>query len=140
MTAGDLESIEQALGFPLPGFYKRFMQEYPRSLPEKQPGWLKPVTEWEFADNPERVIQFNRFVRDQEEGYFVDDGTWPDEYFVIGNEEDQNYFAVNRLGGAETVYFWSHEDGEFHPIAGALEAYAEWLVEWWDDIRRRNQE
>lgn len=116
------------------------MLDYPASLRERQPGWLKPVTEWEFADDPDRVIAFNRFVRGQEDGYFVNDGPWPDAYLVIGNKGDQNYFAVNRLDGKETVYFWSHEDGEFHPVADSLPGYVQWLLKWWDDIRRRNEE
>jgi hypothetical protein len=140
MTADDLEAIEHALGFSLPLFYKRFMQDYPCGLRERQADWLKPVSEWEFANSPDRVIAFNRFVRAQEEGYFVDDGLWPDSCLVIGNEEDQNYFAIDRLDGKETVYFWSHEDGEFHPIAESLSGYVEWLIEWWDDIKRRNAE
>jgi hypothetical protein len=140
MTTNDLEAIERALGFSLPLFYKRFMLEYPRSLRERQPDWLKPVNEWEFADDPGRVIAFNRFVREQEDGYFFEGGPWPDALLVIGSEADQNYFAVNRLDGKETVYFWSHEDGELHPVAESLPGYVEWLLEWWDDIRRRNQE
>src|SRR5262245_58911636 len=139
MTAADLDAIERALGFPLPAFYRRFMQTYPCSLLDAQPQWLKPVTEWEFADQPERVIEFNRFVRAQEDDYFFDDAPWPDEYLVIGNEADQNYFAVNRADGRETVYFWSHEDGEFHPIAESLKGYADWLLQWWDEIKRDSE-
>jgi len=67
-------------------------------------------------------------------------GPWPDEYLVIGSEYDQNHFAVNRLDGKEVVYLWIHEDGEFHSIAESLQGYADWLVEWWDEIRRRNEE
>jgi hypothetical protein len=140
MTKSDLDTIESALKFPLPGFYKQFMQAYPPSLVEKQPAWLKPVTEWEFADNPQRIIELNRFVRAQKDGCFVDGGPWPDDYFVIGAEEEQNYFAISRSSdGKETVYFWSHEDGEFHPIAESLAEFVEWLIEWWAVIRERNE-
>jgi hypothetical protein len=140
MTEADLDRIEQALGFPLPAFYRRFMVDYPRWLPGEQPEGFDPVTEWEFANDPDRVIEFNQFVREQEEGYFVDDGPWPDEYLVIGSEEDQNYFAVNRLGGKQTVYLWSHEDGEFRPIAKSLGGYVKWLVRWWEDIKRDSEQ
>jgi hypothetical protein len=140
MTPADLDRIERALGFALPAFYRRYMQAYPRVLLTLQPEGFKPVDEWEFAEKAERVIEFNVYVREQEEGTFVDDAPWPDEYLVIGNEEDQNYFVINRHGGEETVYFWSHEDGEFHPIVASLKGYADWLVAWWDDIKRDREE
>jgi hypothetical protein len=140
MTENDLDAIERALGVPLPAFYRRFMVNYPRWLLEKQPVGFDPVTEWEFADDPERVIKFNRFVRAQEEGWFFDDGPWPDELLVIGSEADQNYFAVNLQSGDEAVQFWSHEDGSLRRIADSLTGYTEWLVRWWDDIRRDNEQ
>jgi SMI1-KNR4 cell-wall len=124
MKEADLDSIERALGFPLPAFYRRFMTDYPRWLLDKQPAWLKPITEWDFADKPERVIAFNRFVRAQEPGWFFDDIPWPDEYLVIGSEYDQNYYLVNRLSGDETVYRWSHEDGQLQTYAGSLPSSA----------------
>jgi len=136
MTEADLDRIEAALGFALPAFYREYMRAYPSDLRAKQPEWLKPVTEWEFADDPDRVIAFNRFIRVQEEGWFFDDRPWPDELLVIGSEADQNYFAVSRTSGKQTVFLWSHEDGELRVIARSLGGYARWLVRWWDDIRR----
>ncbi len=50
-------------------------------------------------------------------------------------EADQNYFAVNRATGKQTVFFWSHEDGKLRVIARSLGGYVKWLVRWWDDIR-----
>jgi hypothetical protein len=139
MTEADLDSIEQALGFALPGFYRRYMVNYPRWLLDKQPDGFDPVTEWEFADEPERVIEFNQFVREQEEGWFFDDRTWPDELLVIGSEDDQNYFAVDRFKEDEGVLFWSHEDGSLRSITESLAGYTEWLVQWWEDARRDSE-
>jgi SMI1-KNR4 cell-wall len=139
MTEADLDTIERALGFPLPAFYRRFMLDYPRWLLDKQPESFDPVTEWEFADAPERVIEFNQFVRAQEDGWFFDGRPWPDELLVIGSEDDQNYFAINRLSGDEGVLFWSHEDGSLRRIAESLPGYRDWLVQWWADIRRDNE-
>jgi hypothetical protein len=68
MTEAELDTIEHALGFSLPAFYRRFMVAYPRWLLRNQPAWLKPSTGWNFVDDPERVIEFNRFVRAQELG------------------------------------------------------------------------
>ena len=136
MTDADLDGIELALGFPLPAFYRRFMAEYPRWLLDRQPPWLNPVTEWDFADNPARVIEFNRFVRAQEPDYFFDDIPWPDEYLVIGNEYDQNYYLVNRLSGEETVYRWSHEDGELEAVARSLPEFRDNLCDWFEEWKR----
>ena len=71
----------------------------------------------------------------QEEGYFFDDRPWPDQLLVIGSEADQNYFAVSRASGKQTVFLWSHEDGELRVIARTLSGYVKWLVRWWNDIR-----
>jgi len=136
MTEADLDSIESALGFPLPIFYRRFMVDYPRWLLKKQPAWYNPITEWDFADNPERVIEFNRFARAQEAGCFFDHIVWPDEYLVIGNEYDQNYYLVNRLSGEETVYRWSHEDGELQTVASSLSDFRDELCVWFEEWKR----
>ena len=144
MTEADLDRIENALGFPLPAFYRRFMVRYPRWLLDKQPPWLKPITEWDFADNPDRVIEFNRFARAQEPGWFFDDIPWPDEYLIIGNEYDQNYYLVNRLSGDETVYRWSHEDGQLQTVAASLPEFRDnmcvWFEEWKREIKQDNAE
>jgi hypothetical protein len=79
MTDADLDRIESALDLKLPAFYRRYMLNYPRWLPEKQPDWSN-VTEWEFADVPDQVIHFNRYVRGFEPGEFFDDGHWPPHY------------------------------------------------------------
>lgn len=139
MTKTDLDRTEAALGFPLPAFYGRFMLAYPPDLRARQPEWLRPVTQGELADDPEVVIALNRFVRAQEEGYFFDEGPWPDEYFVIGTEYDQNYFAINHLDGKQAVYLWGHEDGQMRRIAGSLAGYVRWLIRWWGDIRRDSE-
>ncbi len=132
----DLDKIEYGLRFPLPPFYRRFMVDYPRWLLGKQPPWFKPITDWEFADNPERVLEFNRFVRAQEPGWFFDDVPWPDEYLVIGNESDQNYYLVNRINGNETVYRWSHEDGELQRVAESLPEFRDNLCVWFEEWKR----
>lgn len=139
MTEADLDRIESALGFALPAFYREYMQAYAPDLRAQQPEWLRPVNEWEFADDPDRVIALNRSVRAQAEGYFFDDRPWPDELLVIGSEHDQNYFAIDRLSGDEGMLFWSHEDGSLSRIADSLPGYRDWLMRWWDDIRRDDE-
>jgi hypothetical protein len=136
MTEADLDRIERALGFPLPAFYRRFMAEYPRWLLDRQPPWFDPITEWDFADDPGRVIEFNRFVRAQEPGEYFEDVPWPDEYLVIGSESDQNYYLINRISGEETVYRWSHEDGQLQTVAGSLPEFRDNLCVWFEEWKR----
>src|SRR5688572_6124167 len=102
MTDADLDHIESALGLKLPEFYRRYMLNYPKWLAQKQPRWAD-VTQWEFADNPERVIHFNQYVRAAEPDEFFDDRTWPPEYFVIGSEDEQNWYFLDLASGSEAV-------------------------------------
>jgi hypothetical protein len=139
MTDADLDRIESALAARLPVFYRRFMLDYPQWLPAKQPKWMEPVTDWEFANDPDRVVGFNRYVRDAEPGEFFDGIPWPHHYFVIGSEDEQNWYVLDLKGGTETVYLYHHDEGEFTPYAQSLREYAEKLVQWWEDIERDNQ-
>jgi hypothetical protein len=140
MTNADLDQIEQALGFPLPAFYRAFMLDYPRWLRARQPRFLRPVDKGDFADDPDLVIELNQFVRAQQEGDFFENRLWPEEYLVIGTEYDQNYYFINRGDGTETVYFWSHEDGEVTPLASTLDGYSQWLLEWWAGMETEDTE
>ncbi len=137
MTEAYLDRIESALGFPLPAFYRRFMVKYPRWLLDKQPAWFEPVTGWHFADDAERVIEFNRHVRGQERGEFVDGAPWPDKYLVIGNEgDDAAYYVVNRLGRTGAVYRWSHDEGKFRRVAASLPEFRDKLCVWFEEWKR----
>lgn len=141
MTAADLARIEAALGFELPASYRQFMLRYPRErLLAAQPEWLEPVTEWEFADNPDRVVAFNRFVRTQPDRVFMDDGPWPDHLLVIGNEADINYFAIDRTGADPTVLRWNHENGKLEPRADSLDDFVRYLLDWFRDIIEDDEE
>jgi hypothetical protein len=166
MNKSDFRAIERALGFHLPEFYKEFMPIYDRELLlGEQPDWLPPVTEWEFAERPERVIELNRQVRNNPPADLIGDGEWPDQYFIIGREDLQDYFVtrqpappaphgqarrgsglvcnymvVNRMDEDETVFLRSRVDGAFHLIATSLESYCEWLFEWWDIFRERGRD
>jgi hypothetical protein len=131
MTASDFENIEKALGFPLPEHYKRFMLNYPPELLQAKPADWDPITDWEFADNPRRIVQMNQYVRKQPPGHFVDDGPWPERFFVIGEEEGGNYYAIDRSGEDERVWMCHHEDGQLAPMfTQTLEEFSEWLIDY----------
>lgn len=95
------------------------------------------VTRGDFADEPDCVIRFNRHVRDAEPGEFFDDGSWPEHYFVIGSEEEQNWYFLDLAGGSEAVYLFHHDSGEVRQVAPSLDAFPDALVEWWREVERR---
>ena len=138
MNHRELATIEEALGFVLPGFYREFMLRYPESLLDAKPVDWKPIVEWEFANIPDRIIEMNRYVREQEAGYFLEDEPWPHEFFVIGEEEGgaENFYAIRRTGDDETVYMYHHEDEEILPThAKSLPAFHEWMIEYFAQFK-----
>src|SRR5690606_28885775 len=100
------------------------------------PEW-SDVTRGDFADEPDCVIRFNRLVRDAEPGELFDDGPWPEHYFVIGSEEEQNWYFLDLAGGSEAVYLFHHDSGEVRQVAPSLDAFPDALVEWWREVERR---
>jgi hypothetical protein len=135
MNDADLNRIESALDLKLPVFYRRYMLDYPRWLPEKQPEW-SDVTRWEFADDPDRVIHFNQHVRGFEPGEYFDDRPWPPHYFVIGSEAEQNWYFLDLAGGSELVYLYHHEMGDVGQEAASLNEFPDSLRRWWEDVER----
>jgi hypothetical protein len=133
MTDADLVRIEAALDLTLPTFYRENMLHYPRWLAEQQPAWSN-VTYWDFADDPDRVIHFNRYVRGFGPGEFFDDEPWPPHYFVIGSEEEQNWYFLDLASGSEAVYLYHHDRGEVRPLAPSLREFPDALAEWWREV------
>jgi len=130
MTDADMDRIELALALTLPAFYRQFMLDYPAWLKEKQPDW-SDVESGELANDPERVIYLNRYVRGFEPGEFFDDRPWPPDYFVIGSEEEQNWYFLDLAAESEAVYLYHHEEGEVLQVAKSLAEFPDVLVEWW---------
>jgi hypothetical protein len=136
LTTTELDSIEEALGWPLPDHYRRFTLRYRPSLVQVKPKGFPPITEWEFANNPRRVILWNLHVRRQKAGTYVD-GPWPDKYLVIGAEPGAvgselggNYYVIDRHVTAETVFLWLHDTGEFYSEAESLPEFVDWLIDY----------
>ncbi len=76
MTTSDLDAIEKVLGLRLPAFYRRFVRKYPAMLVgHRARGTKRRIDVWEFANRPDRVIQFNRAVR--RAGPLFDGEEWP---------------------------------------------------------------
>ena len=135
MTDADLDRIESALDLKLPTFYRRFMLNYPQCLPEKQPEW-SDVEKWEFTNDADRVIHFNRYVRGFGPGEFFDDEAWPPHYFVIGSEAEQNWFFLDLASGSEAIYLFHHEEGEVRQEAESLSNFPAALIDWWENVEQ----
>lgn len=133
MSDADMDRIESALALKLPASYRRFMLDYPRWLPAKQPDW-SDVEKWELADDPDRVIRFNQYVRGFGPGEFFDDGPWPAHYFVIGSERDQNWYFLDLASGSDAVFLFHHEEGEIRREADSLAEFSAALVAWWEGV------
>lgn len=137
MTNDDLDRIESALALKLPDAYRRFMLDYPNWLSAQQPDW-SDVERWELANEPERVIRFNRSVRESEPGEFFDDMPWPPHYFVIGSERDQNWYFLDLTSGSDVVWMFHHEEGEVRREAASLAEFPVALVAWWEGVEAEN--
>lgn len=135
MTSTDLARIESTLVIKLPEFYRVCMLDYPRWLLAKQPSW-SDVTKWEFADDADRVIKFNQYVRGCSPGEFFDDKTWPLDYFVIGSEAEQNWYFLDLASESEGVYLYHHEMGDVHQEPRSLSAFPDSLLSWWQGVER----
>jgi hypothetical protein len=96
----------------------------------RQPPWSE-VRHWDFADDPDRVIHFNRCVRAAEPREFFDAGPWPAHYFVIGSEYEENWYFLDLAGGSEAVYLYHHDRCEVRQLAASLREFPDELVEWW---------
>ncbi len=133
MTNAELDRIESALDLKLPAFYRQYMLDYPLWLVDKQPEW-SDVVMGEFANDADRIIEFNQEVREAGPGEFFDDRTWPLHYFVIGSECEQNWYFLDLASGTETVYLFHHEMGEVSPAAESLDKFPDALLDWWANV------
>jgi len=133
MTNTELDRIESALDVKLPAFYRQYMLNYPLWLTEKQPEW-SDVAMGEFANDADRIIEFNRYVRGAGPDEFFDDRTWPLHYFVIGSECEQNWYFLDLASGSETVYLFQHEMGDVAPAAESLAKFPDALLQSWSDV------
>jgi hypothetical protein len=135
MTDADLDRIEATLALKLPAFYRSYMLNYPRWLLEQQPKWSN-VTQWEFADDADRVIHFNQDVRSRPSGEVFDDKPWPPDYYLIGSEQDQNWYFLDLASGSDAVYLYHHEMGDVAQQAATLAEFPDALLRWWRDVER----
>jgi hypothetical protein len=132
MTEADLASVEIQLGVTLPEHYRRFMLEYPQTLIDTKLdlGWIREApADRQFYNNPARLVELNRDVRLPGTPWVGEAGDpWPDNFFVIGDDQCGNYWSVDLQTADPGVWFYDHEIGAFERQHESLQDFGESLL------------
>jgi hypothetical protein len=139
MTIDDLNRVEGRLGVKLPERYREFMLKYPQSLQETklELSWIQePISDRYFRNNAEAIISLNEDVRLPGTPWMEDDGPWPDRFFVIGDDQCGNYYAVDLDSDGHGIWFYDHDIGEFARQHDTLEEFEKCLVKEIEELNR----
>jgi hypothetical protein len=129
MIESDITQIEAELALPLPSDYRKFLLDYPQALIDTKLdlGWMQEApADRQLYNNPTRLIQLNQDVRAPGTPWVGESGAWPDQYFVIGDDQCGNYWCIDRQGLDPAIWFYDHEVGAFerhHDSLTQFEAY-----------------
>jgi hypothetical protein len=132
MTEAELDTIETALAVRLPTHYRRFMLDYPHALIDTKLnlGWTQEApADRKFYNSAAKLVEQNRDVRLPGTPWVGEAGDpWPDQYFVIGDDQCGNYWCVD-LGTTDLgVWFYNHDVGEFERQHDSLGGFADQLL------------
>jgi SMI1-KNR4 cell-wall len=140
MIEMDIALLETELGVVLPGHYRDFLRNYPQTLIDARLnlGWSKESpTDRQLNNNPHKLVELNKNVRLPGTPWVGEDGEpWPDNYFVIGDDQCGNYYSVDLNSAEPGVWFYDHEVGEFYLYADSLEEFTEFLLEEIESLNR----
>jgi hypothetical protein len=132
MSESEIANLEASLGFRLPDAYKSFVSNYPPELvtTEIDMSWKKEApADREMRIDPVDILALNRNVRSPGTPWTEGEGPWPEQFFVIGDDECGNYWAIDLcLSDPCPVYFYDHDFGKFSEEHHSLGAFAEHLV------------
>jgi cell wall assembly regulator SMI1 len=112
MTAGDLVSIESALGVTLPVAYRAAMLAYPLNPADAN-------SQIALHDDARAVTAFNRFLRAQFPG------EWEPGYYAVGNSPAGDPYFLDLAAGSPAVWSWDHET---HEVAQEAADFGSWLT------------
>ena len=132
MTEDFLNCVKAEFGITLPDDYVKFMRNYPEELEATKLdlGWCKEaISERCFLKNPERILKFNRDVRTPNISWLKDGSGWPPRFFVIGDDDCGNYFAINAEEKETAVLFYDHELASFSAKADSLESFKSLMIQ-----------
>ena len=132
MTAADIDAVEAALAVMLPGHYRGFLLAYPQPLLDNKLdlGWVQEApADRQLYNNPARLIELNRDVRLPGTPWVGEAGDpWPDNYFVIGDDQCGNYWCVDLFTPDPGVWFYDHDLGAFERQHDSLGEFGESLL------------
>jgi hypothetical protein len=142
VTEDELRHLEQRFGITLPDPYKAFMLEFPTVLLETrilvgdQP---QTPAQWEFLGSVERLLEVNRFVREEPDIEWLEDGgAWPEDKFVIGEDIGGDYFALDLCADGAVLRF-DHENGTLEPLEPTLQAYTTRVLREYAEYNQRRK-
>ncbi len=140
----DLARVEARFKLKLPNAYRRFLLNYPSILIETRTelGWChESVSDRKLRLNIDELIYYNESVRAPGTPWTENDGPWPEQYFVIGDDQCGNYWVIDVSSPDEQVLFYDHDIGKFNVEHESIQAFADHLVQstnkWNEQQRRR---
>jgi SMI1-KNR4 cell-wall len=132
MTEAEVATVETELGVVLHQHYRRFLMEYPQILIDTKLdlGWVQEApADRKLYNNAARLIELNRDVRLPGTPWVGEAGDpWPDNFFVIGDDQCGNYWSVDLQTADSGVWFYEHEIGAFERQHNSLQEFGESLL------------
>ncbi|MEX0703609.1 MAG: SMI1/KNR4 family protein [Planctomycetales bacterium] len=127
-TIEEIERLEQELGRVLPRNYRQFLSSQSSSVAKGKAAFdsdraARP--ERRLHDDIDRLIQWNRSVRSLGKAWTKDGGPWPDEFLVIGENEREDYWALDATGDDGAVFLYDRDTGSFRRRWKSLAEFAE---------------
>ena len=131
IVEADLARLEKRLKLRLPPAYRSFLLNYPSILIETKTdlGWChESLSDRKLRFNIDELIYYNESVRAPGTPWTEGDGPWPDQYFVIGDDQSGNYWAIDVTSPGEAVFFYDHDLGKFQLEHKTIKAFVDHLV------------
>jgi hypothetical protein len=129
MTEAEVAAVETELGVRLPRHYRRFLLEYPQALIDTKLdlGWVQEApADRQLYNKAARLVALNRDVRLPGTPWVGEAGDpWPNNYFVIGDDQCGNYWCVDLQTADTGVWFYDHEIAAFERQYDSLADFGE---------------
>ncbi len=127
-----IQEIAARFSLQLPVAYVEFLLSFPAELEHTKLnlGWCQEaISDRYLRKAPESIAELNDDVRAPGVPWIDDDGPWPNHFFVIGDDQCGNYYAIDIRADDAAVFFYDHDEGSFTLEHESLEAFARHLVQ-----------
>jgi hypothetical protein len=92
-------------------------------------GWChESLSDRKLRFNFDELIYYNEAVRKPGTPWTEDDGPWPEQYFVIGDDQCGNYWVIDLDSPHREVLFYDHDVGKFEIVHATVKEFADHLV------------